>query len=385
MRKHWWLVAILLVFLLALPAFANQAIKIYVNGQEVQSDVAPQVINGRTMVPLRAIAESLGSDVDYDAGTNTVNISGKSGLDVIAAISEEWSTAGHAGTGHPLSYAGIRANCSPCHAGNMLQRALTDNPYNPAFESVDGKYSFNPNETEMPQPIDCATCHSGIGAKIMETGVVPGAFNVFEPGSDWDVGSANALCFTCHNGRRNPSAIYESWVTEGATKQRSYPHHAVGALVTGKGGMEYPDAEYAHSSAHENLGCIGCHMPETNGYVSHKFSEIDIATCQKCHAGMTDIHMGGGLQKELEGKLAELEQLLLAKVPGAVRIGTGNSDFPFVDKDNNLIDVNTLPTEVLVGAYNYVIVKQELDSFGKGVHNPRYAKSLLDESIKRLQ
>jgi len=386
MRKHWWLVALLLVFLLALPVFANQAVKVYVNGQEMKTDVPAQVINGRTLVPLRAIAEYFGSKVDFDPNTNTVTITGKSGLDVVEAISAEWATAGHAYGGEPLSYAGIRGSCAPCHSGNQLQRALTDNPYNPAFESIEGgKYAFDPHEAELPTPIDCATCHTGIGAQMLETGVVPGKFNVFEPGEDWNVGNANALCFTCHNGRRNVKAIYESWTTAGATKQRSYPHHAVGALVTGKGGMEYPDATYRRTVAHENLGCVGCHMPNTNGYVSHKFSEVDIATCQRCHVGMTDFHMGGGLQKELEAKLAELEQLLLAKVPGAARIGTGNRDFPFVDKDNQLIDISNLPAEVLVGAYNYVIVKQELDSFGKGVHNPSYAKSLLDESIKRLQ
>lgn len=379
MKKHWWLIAVVLIFALALPVAANQAIKIYVDGKEMKTDVAPQVIDGRTLVPLRAIAEYLGSNVDYDANSNTVTIETQSGLDVVTAISSEWATAGHANVSRPLSYAGIRAGCAPCHSGNMLQKALTDEPYNPKFESVDGKYAFDTNDVEMPTPIDCATCHSGIGAEMIATGIMPGEFNVFNPGEDWNVGDANALCYTCHNGRRNPEDIYNSWVTEGATRQRSYPHHAVGALVTGKGGMEYPGATYVTQGFHKD-GCVGCHMPETDGYVSHKFGGADMSRCTTCHPNkLTEVQAG------LEERLATLESLLLAAVPDAARIGTGNSDFPFVDANGTLIDINTLPVEVLVGAYNYVIGKQELDTFGKGAHNTKYLYSLLDESIKRLQ
>lgn len=386
MKKYWW-IALILVFALAVPAAASQAVKIYINGQEMKTDVPAQIVNGRTMVPLRAIAEYFGKAVNWDPKSNTVSIAGPTNLDVVSAISAEWATAGHATPGEPLSYAGIRAGCQPCHSGVGLQRGLSDKPFNPAFKAnTDGTYSFDPHSAEMPTPIDCATCHSGTGAQLMKTGVIPGKLNVFAPGTDWKVGNANALCFTCHNGRRNVKAIYDSWATPGATKQRSYPHHAPGALVTGKGGMEYPGVTYAHTTAHENLGCVGCHMPKTrDGYVSHKFSEVSIETCQKCHAGQTDVIAGGRVKKELEEKLAELEKLLLAKVPGAAKIGISNEDFPFVDKDGKLLDIKNMPPEVLVGAYNYAIVKQELELFGKGAHNPSYAKSLLDESIKRLK
>lgn len=390
MKKYWWIVLIL-VLALATPAVASQAIKIYVNGQEMKTDVPAQIINGRTMVPLRAIAEYFGKAVNWDAKSNTVTIAGPTNQDMVSVISAEWVTAGHANPGEPLSYAGIRAGCQPCHSGVGLQRGLSDKPYNPAFKAntdaaQPGTYVFDPHNTEMPTPIDCATCHSGTGAQLIKTGTIPGKFNVFSPGTDWNVGNSNALCFTCHNGRRNVKDIYNSWATPGATKQRAYPHHAPGALVTGKGGMEYPGVVYAHNTAHENLGCVGCHMPKAkDGHISHKFAEVSIETCQRCHVGQTDLSMGGRLKKELEEKLAELEGLLLAKVPGAAKIGTGNADFPFVDKDGKLLDIKNIPLEALVGAYNYAIVKQELDSFGKGAHNPSYAKSLLEESIKRLK
>jgi hypothetical protein len=44
------------------------------NGAEIQIDIAPRVMHGTTMVPLRFIAESLGAKVNFDAGNNIVEI-----------------------------------------------------------------------------------------------------------------------------------------------------------------------------------------------------------------------------------------------------------------------------------------------------------------------
>ena len=51
---------------------ANGAITVKINGQQIEFDVQPQIINGRTMVPLRAIFEVLGASVDWTADTQTV-------------------------------------------------------------------------------------------------------------------------------------------------------------------------------------------------------------------------------------------------------------------------------------------------------------------------
>ena len=51
---------------------ATDTISVVVNGTEVIFDVPPQIINGRTMVPVRAIFEALGADVYWDDATKTV-------------------------------------------------------------------------------------------------------------------------------------------------------------------------------------------------------------------------------------------------------------------------------------------------------------------------
>lgn len=43
---------------------------------EINLDVAPEIINDRTMIPLRAVTESFGAEVTWDADTKTVTITG---------------------------------------------------------------------------------------------------------------------------------------------------------------------------------------------------------------------------------------------------------------------------------------------------------------------
>ena len=47
---------------------------VLVNGSKVKLDVAPMIINGRTYLPLRFISENLGASVDWDEITKTVTI-----------------------------------------------------------------------------------------------------------------------------------------------------------------------------------------------------------------------------------------------------------------------------------------------------------------------
>ncbi len=54
---------------------AQDYIRIYIDGKEVVSEDAPaQIINDRTMLPVRAISEALGMQVNWDPVNRTVNI-----------------------------------------------------------------------------------------------------------------------------------------------------------------------------------------------------------------------------------------------------------------------------------------------------------------------
>lgn len=64
-----------LTFLLVLPSFTfanNQPIKITIDGVSLQADQMPIIVNGRTLVPLRAIFEALGARVVYEPATKKI-------------------------------------------------------------------------------------------------------------------------------------------------------------------------------------------------------------------------------------------------------------------------------------------------------------------------
>ncbi len=62
-----WIAAWLAAFMLctAAPCFAEDEIAVTINGSAIAFDVPPQIIDGRTMVPMRKIFEQLGASVDW--------------------------------------------------------------------------------------------------------------------------------------------------------------------------------------------------------------------------------------------------------------------------------------------------------------------------------
>lgn len=65
MKKRVLLLVSVLLLLFATVVHADDNIKVYINDKETTFDVAPQITNDRTMVPLRKIFESLGCTVKW--------------------------------------------------------------------------------------------------------------------------------------------------------------------------------------------------------------------------------------------------------------------------------------------------------------------------------
>lgn len=72
MKRIISLIVCLLVVMSSFTCFANQEVKVLVNGSEVAFDVPPVIQDGRTLVPLRAIFEALGAVVGWDGETSSV-------------------------------------------------------------------------------------------------------------------------------------------------------------------------------------------------------------------------------------------------------------------------------------------------------------------------
>ncbi|MDW7675657.1 MAG: ammonia-forming cytochrome c nitrite reductase subunit c552, partial [Bacillota bacterium] len=350
---------VLLVVALALPVMASQAVKIFVNGQEMKTDVPAQIVDGRTLVPLRAIAEGLGQKVDWDNETKTATITGGA-LDKVNAISAEYSSSLH----KELSGARVdRSGCIACHDGNGFE--------NSDYEWVEGN----------KKGLACESCHSGNGEELLETGLVELPF-MAEP---YEAG-ASALCMTCHSGRRDVDADYAKVTDDGFRTELRYPHYAAAALLVTGTGMEIPGYEYAQSAAHTNIedSCISCHMPKTEeGYKTHNFG-ADVAyadqTCGTCHGSVDSFNING-YQTEITKIKEKVKKAVVDAVPGAVEMTTSHGQLAFKNAAGEYIDAGEVPQAAYIAAYNYKLVDYD---GSKGVHNPKYAKSLLLNSYKNL-
>ncbi|WP_158299330.1 copper amine oxidase N-terminal domain-containing protein [Paenibacillus antri] len=87
------LVAIMMTFAVFLPQQAQAAsvIRIYIDGALLQTDQNPVIVNGRTLVPLRGIFEALNASVMWDQKTQTVTAF-KRGTTVSLTIGDRTAT-----------------------------------------------------------------------------------------------------------------------------------------------------------------------------------------------------------------------------------------------------------------------------------------------------
>ncbi|MGI5950058.1 copper amine oxidase N-terminal domain-containing protein [Peptoniphilus sp.] len=72
-KKVLLLILVVLMFI-PLSVFAESNIKLWINGNFVNSDVDPVILDNRTLVPVRVITENLGYKVEWNAKTQEVNI-----------------------------------------------------------------------------------------------------------------------------------------------------------------------------------------------------------------------------------------------------------------------------------------------------------------------
>lgn len=73
MKKYLFLIIAIITTLLSTVSFAERPIIVEVNGEKLWfNDVQPQIINGRTMVPIRSVSEALGLNVQWDSKTGMV-------------------------------------------------------------------------------------------------------------------------------------------------------------------------------------------------------------------------------------------------------------------------------------------------------------------------
>jgi hypothetical protein len=97
--------------------------------------------------------------------------------------------------------------------------------------------------------------------------------------------------------------------------------------------------------------------------------EPSVAYCQACHADL-DTFDRNGVQTEIQAMLDEVKVLLEANGIIDLEIGE-NRSAPGV-----------YPEDVASAMWNYMFV---LEDQSKGVHNPPFARALLEQALEALQ
>ncbi|MBQ9519495.1 MAG: copper amine oxidase N-terminal domain-containing protein [Firmicutes bacterium] len=65
-------------------------ISVNINGRRIRPDSPPELVSGRTLVPIRAVAENLGYTVGWDAETRTVEMTQNGGNEIKIAIDADY-------------------------------------------------------------------------------------------------------------------------------------------------------------------------------------------------------------------------------------------------------------------------------------------------------
>ncbi|MCH5187745.1 MAG: copper amine oxidase N-terminal domain-containing protein [Oscillospiraceae bacterium] len=85
---------LLCMLALSLPAMAADRVEVVVSGEILESDADAEIVNGRTFVPLRAIAEKLGADVDWDQDTQSITLTKNAAMTKLTIDSLEATVSG---------------------------------------------------------------------------------------------------------------------------------------------------------------------------------------------------------------------------------------------------------------------------------------------------
>lgn len=298
---------------------------------------------------------------------NCMDCHGSSQL--ITAKLFQWESSVHATGGH---YERSNASCGACHTSQgFLDRIETG-------DMVASK------DIEDPLPQNCYACHqihktyTGDDWNLTSTNPVA----LWVGGETIDVGKGN-LCLNCHQARVPSPAIPAIGENEtyNITNKRYGPHHgSQGAVFTGSSAYEIGDGyeNSPHTTLIENA-CVTCHMAtiegsnESGGHTFRVISEsgeLNPNGCVQCHSDTDELEM------KVAAAQGEISILLDS-------LGNALHDLGLLDDNRQYAVVPQDFTSLRLGIlWNYQYIKEDRSL---GLHNFKYSKTLLENSIEALE
>lgn len=303
-------------------------------------------------------------------------------------VGSDWRQSNHATM--PLSgeEAG-RTSCYPCHSGAAIVK-FAKNKTTPGYSAT----------TDNVPSISCASCHDPHQSTNTTSSVrllsLDSLVNGYKPQNPTGTGS---MCMNCHHARENSQVRVTSQAKKFA--DRFYPHYSPQSdMFLGANGYEY-GLNFTGEGTHKNImanACVDCHMkanPDTSvnrfGEANHFMKMTDqqgkdrVYVCKTCHPTVTtsfddvkassDYDKNGkieGVQTEIQGLLDKLKAILPKDTTGEV-----------VTMARDSMIVKNFPgyPKILGPMWDYYFVKND---WSMGVHNAKYAVSLLQASLQQL-
>ena len=228
------------------------------------------------------------------------------------------------------------------------------------------------------QTITCTTCHGkhtsfdfeNDGFDYALRSIAPVELLASDVTLDYGEEITSHTCATCHQ----PRSTFEGAINEDGTVQvsgRFGPHYgAQSTLLEGIQGAELAGYEYegADGSAIHRSGssCVACHMGESTGNNDGLHTKKPTeTTCVQCHTNGVPTEVAG-----FDEAYQTLEDLLLAE--GLLEIDD-EGEVSIVSGTYELIPAAAL--------WNYRMLYYD---HSHGVHNPKYARALIQNSIDAL-
>jgi hypothetical protein len=255
-------------------------------------------------------------------------------------------------------YGSNTKDCGPqCHTAQGFIQSL-------AGSTIDTATIFS--------EIGCFTCHkphTSLDYRLRDSASVTLASGYF-----YNRNQSN-ICARCHRSTANPATVV---VAPATITEKWGPHASTAAdMLIGHSGFQYPDSIYNNSPHYAAMtnGCLRCHQDSTQGSNlgghSNRLSDGPVlltSSCngELCHSDpeLTSFAGVNSLQDEYALLIDSLKVRLIAA---------------------NLLTVDDLPVartietiDSLGALYNYLFVKNDRS---QGVHNTKYAVTLLKQSI----
>jgi hypothetical protein len=274
------------------------------------------------------------------------------GTELTARASQMKDRSVH-GTGEAFEE-GTRGACAGCHGTEGAKARINAGlpPHDPSVQAV-----------ANVSPMGCRTCHNThytyTGADWALTGAMAAVKMEYSPGT-FDKGAGN-LCANCHQSRNPLPAVTDGQVDLGTNTRFGQHYSPQATMLLGEQAMGGVTGSQSVHYATVEDSCVSCHM----GTQLNHTMEVLVARCQSCHPGLDTLDRNG-VQTEIEEMLAQAKELLIAS--GIM-----------TEEDRSIPGV--YPEEVAASMWNYKLVATDASL---GVHNPPYAKALLQYVIDTL-